>query len=367
VKEKRQRIAPVNLVQVLPPSVAITAPNAGTLLKTERDKIELKAAADSVGNHPVTSMRLLMDGRPYDGQRGVRAIDNPRLGRVEANWTVEVPPGRHSLRVQAESAVSKGLSEPLEVLRTSATPPELPNLYILAVGINAYKGRMRLQFAATDAQAISQAFKLRSKNVFKNVEVHLVTDREATRANMLEGLKWLGSKMTARDVGIFFFSGHGATDDDGNFFLVPVNVSPLNLEGTCVSGEVLKKNLANMPGRIVAMLDCCHSGSVADNLRASRPDNLARDLVTDDYGVVVMCSSLGSEVSIESPETRAGFFTTGLVEGLSGKADFNHDHTIHIHELDFYAARRVKQLSRGTQNPVTGRPPTIRSFPLGKF
>jgi hypothetical protein len=63
-----------------------------------------------------------------------------------------------------------------------------------------------------------------------------------------------------------------------------------------VSGEEFKASLANMPGRLLAILDACHSGAVAGKqaaLPSARPDNLVRDLVTDDYGVVVMCSSLG--------------------------------------------------------------------------
>src|SRR5262249_55721297 len=162
--------------------------------------------------HPVKALRLIVDGRPYLGERGIRTIDAPRLGQVEATWSVELPPGKHTLRVQAESAVSKGVSGPLDVVRTGK--PELPSLYIFAAGISAYPGRMRLRYAASDAEAITKSFKTRSQGVFKNVEVKLILDKEATRANILSGLNWLDSKMTQRDVGLFFFSGHGATDDD---------------------------------------------------------------------------------------------------------------------------------------------------------
>jgi len=64
--------------------------------------------------------------------------------------------------------------------------------------------------------------------------------------------------------------------------------------------------------------------------------------------------------------TKAGFFTLGLAEGLSGKADFSGDGVVFIHELDACAALRVVQLSSGQQNPTTGRPPNIRPFPLSK-
>jgi hypothetical protein len=81
---------------------------------------------------------------------------------------------------------------------------------------------------------------------------------------------------------------------------------------------------------------------------------------------VCLCSSLGDEYSMESLETRAGFFTLGIVEGLSGKADFNRDNTVHLHELEFYARLRVRQLSRGRQNPTMGRPDSFRTFPMAR-
>ena len=88
--------------------------------------------------------------------------------------------------------------------------------------------------------------------------------------------------------------------------------------------------------------------------------------MTDDYGVVVLASSLGREYSLESPLTRAGFYTLGLTEGMKGRADLNHDGLVYLNELEYYAALRVQQLSGGEQNPTLGRPPTIRPFPIAK-
>ncbi len=96
-------------------------------------------------------------------------------------------------------------------------------------------------------------------------------------------------------------------------------------------------------------------------------DDLVRDLVGEDYGVVVMCSSQGREYSLESSAVKHGFFTISLLEGLSGKADLNRDSYVYIHEVCNYANQRVRQMSQGQQNPVTGRPPNIRPFPLGKL
>jgi hypothetical protein len=363
-RERKQRIDALVLTQVLPPQVAITSPVpvAGGV-RSGGAPIEVKATANSTGKYPVTSLRLLLDGRPFQGQKGLRTIAKPQLGQASASWTVAVPAGRHVPAVQAESAVSKGVSAPLEVV---APEGGLPSLYMVVIGVSAYPGPLRLNYAASDAVLMAKTFREHGGGVFKKVDVHVVTDRDATRARILSELDWLGSVMTPEDVGVVSFSGHGTRDEAGNFYLVPVDVRLRDIRHSCVPGDLLKQRLADMPGRVIAMLDACHSGAVADDFRASRPDNLVRDLVTDDYGVVVMCSSQGREESMESVQTRAGFFTLGVTEGLSGRADYNHDGLVHIHELDAYAAARVRQLSGNKQHPVTGRPPTIRSFPLAR-
>ncbi len=364
--------AAVNVTEVLPPQAVITSPAAGRLAAGQT-RVEVRAEARPAGGRPVTAMRLLVDGRPFEGTQGIRAFKDGQVAPRQASWSVELPPGKHTLAVQAESPVSKGLSPPVEVTRAGAKERELPNLYVLAVGVSAYPGKLRLNYAHADAIAMASVLKEKAGGVFAKVETRLLTDKQATRQGILDGLAWLKSVMTARDVGVIFFAGHGAQDPGGNFHLVPVDVNPDDPAGSCISGESLKKALADMPGRLVAMLDACHSGASALGPAAAkgpaRPttDDLVRDLVTDDYGVVVMCSSLGHEYSLESTGTRHGFFTLGLVEGLSGKADFNRDRVIYLHEVDAYALLRVRQLSGGQQNPVTGRPPTIRSFPLARY
>jgi WD40 repeat protein len=353
---ERQQIAATGLAEVLPPAVSVTAPEvAGDA------PIEVRATAEGTDRNPIVAMRLLIDGRPFPGAGGVKRFD--RLAKAEASWKLTVPPGAHTFAVLAESPVSKGLSRWATVTRAGAT--EKPNLYVLAVGVSAYPGPLKLNYAASDAVLTSNALRAKGGALFANIETKLVTDADATKSNVLAGLDWLHSKMTPKDVGVVFFSGHGGRDDDtGKFFLVPVDIGP-DLSATGVSGDDLKARLERMPGRLVAILDACHSGAVADAPPA-RADGLVRDLLTAECGVVVLASSLGSEVSLESPLTKAGFFTLGLTEGLAGRADLNGDGVVYLNELSLYASVRVQQLSNGTQNPTVGRPPNIMPFPIAK-
>ncbi len=351
--------AVTNVAEVLPPEVTLTAPAEG-LVRVADESLTVRAAATGTARHPVTAMRLLVNGRPYQGQAGVKRFAGG-AARADASWDLKLEPGTYSFEVLAESAVSRGLSRPAVVIRAGSAAP--PNLYVLATGVSAYPGPLKLNFAASDADLLSGSLKQHSNGVFGKIEVKVVTDAQATRSGLLAGLDWLAQRMTANDVAVVSFSGHGTRDRLGRFYLVPVDVDLDDAERTCLSGDEFRRRLEALPGKVVAVLDACHSGAAAGGARA---DGLVRDLVAEDCGVVVMCSSLGREYSLESAATRAGFFTLGLTEGLSGKADLNGDGVVFIHELDFYAARRVAELSGGRQHPVTGRPPGIRPFPVAR-
>ena len=362
---------PTEAAKVLPPEVEVAAPRHGATLATAR--MEVKAIARPRGGHPVTTLRLLLDGRPYRGPAGVKAYNPPRDGQVRESWAVELGPGPHTLAVQADSAVSQGTSDPVDVTVAAADPAatvELPALYVLAVGVSEYPGDLRLHYAAKDAEAIEEAFRIKSKPLFRAVEVRRLTDAKATRREILAGLTWLRKSMTQKDVGVVFFSGHGMRDAEGSLYLLPVDGDPDDLLATAVADAQLKPALAGMPGRVIALLDACHAGAAGGDHRKGPPggltDDLVRDLVTDDYGVIVMASSTGRESSLENNAKRQSNFTLALVEGLSGAADANKDGAVYLNELDAYVTDRVKALTKGQQHPVTAKPTSIRSFPLAR-
>ena len=185
-------------------------------------------------------------------------------------------------------------------------------------------------------------------------------------------MNWLRKEVTQRDYAVFSFSGHGQKDADGGLYFLPVDVETDNLSSTAILADQFKLPLTALPGKIILLLDACHSGGVDAGATGRRKgagaltDDLLRDLVTDESGVVVMCSSTGRESSLENNEHRQGNFTLSLIEGLSGKADYNKDGSVFLSELDTYVTDRVKELSKGQQHPVTAKPSSIRSFPLAK-
>ncbi|MFH1922703.1 MAG: caspase family protein [Planctomycetota bacterium] len=369
-RESGRTGGPTSVGEVLPPAVTITTPSAPRV-EVGQPTIEIQAVATPRGEEPILAMRLLIDGRPYLGRQGQRNIVREKIEvePVRETWTIDTTPGVHLIAVKAETAKSYAVSQPVEVT-FQADKIEPPTLYVLAVGLSEYNdARQTLQFGAKDAETLAAVFQKTSPPVFRDVQVQVLSNGKATRRGILKGLDWLSEQMTPRDVAVFAFSGHGVKDAQGAFFLFPFDGEPEEVAISGVSEEEVKRHCQLIPGRLLLLLDACHAGAIGGSFRAgdvALADDLVRDLLTEDYGVIVMCSSMGREVSLENANWGHGAFSLALCEGLQGSADYNKDGTIHLNELDLYVADRVDNLTAGKQHPVTQKPTTIRSFPLAR-
>jgi WD40 repeat protein len=243
-----------------------------------------------------------------------------------------------------------------------------PALYVLAVGISKYQNaNIQLQFASKDASDFANVFKLQDKQLYRKVEVKLLTDTSAKRDDILDGLEWIRREMTSRDVGVVFMAGHGVNDSDGIYYYLPQDTDPDKLKRTGVIFTEIRNTLAALPGKALFFVDTCHSGNVLGTGRRSVANDLTavvNELSSAENGVIVFAASTGRQVAQESPEWGNGAFTKAVIEGMSGKADVGRTGRVTHKMLDLYVSERVKALTRGTQSPVTIVPQGISDFPV---
>jgi len=64
------------VAEVLPPFVVITSPDRPKV-EVQEPSVELRFVAKPVGKHPITAVRLLLDGRPYAGAEQIKKFDPP--------------------------------------------------------------------------------------------------------------------------------------------------------------------------------------------------------------------------------------------------------------------------------------------------
>jgi WD40 repeat protein len=357
----------VEIAQALPPVVSILSPPEGAEVSTDEVTIEYSVRAPS--GDEVTAVRALVDGRPAAANRDLKKVAT----NADGKRTITVPMPTHDSEISIIAENKNGASQAATVRlkwqgATEATPEfsVKPKLYVLAIGVSKYANPdYNLEYAAKDARDFTAACVAQQGALYRQVETKVLTDEEATRDNIADGLEWIERQTTAKDVAMVFLSGHGLNAPSGDYYFVPYNFDPDSLKRTGVVFSDIKNTIANIAGKALFFVDSCHSGNVMGEGKSKAiPDINAviNELSSAENGAVVFSASTGKQLSWEDPAWGNGAFTKAVIEGLDGKAQSNGRVT--VKSLDFYISERVKELTKGTQTPTTQIPPTVPDFPI---
>lgn len=259
-------------------------------------------------------------------------------------------------------------SAPQAAIPTVAPPPSRrPRVYVVAVGVSEYQDtQLKLEFPAKDASDFAQFMQAQQGRMYSTVEVRLVTDRQATRAKVLEALDWLKSKVGAADTGMVFIAGHGINDARGHYHFLAHDADPRNLARTAISEAEIRARLSSLWGRALLFVDTCHAGNVLGTHQAMNSEmrRLANTLSSPENGVIVFSASTGRQTAIEYAPWGNGAFTKALLEGLKGGADYRKDGVVTHQGLSYFLGREVSKLTGGRQVPVTAVPVGMVDFAL---
>jgi hypothetical protein len=366
-----------------PPVVMIRSPQAGSLNSAGTELSVL--VADQT--QPLKSVKVLVNGRTLgsddlESLQGVRglSVETAGLGlsgdqhRLEFRFPLTLEDGPNRIEVIAANGYSEG-RDVVEVTVQSgaATPQILPNLWILAIGINHYDdpGIPNLSYAVADAREIINTFKTQEGRLYRKVESLLIADGTAvapTRDNIIDNLGFL-KQAGQRDVALLFIAGHGVNDDGGNFFFLPSDAA-YNPDGTIRQSRTIPnrdiRSMLDAPGQKLVFIDACHSeGTSGRKTRAVENNNLVGELM--DPGTVIFTSSRGRELSQEGPEYGHGVFTWAIIQGMGGEADLIRDGMVTMKELDAYVSETVPQLTGGLQHPTTSIPDGYVNFDVARL
>jgi WD40 repeat protein len=353
---------------VLPPRVRLEPPRP-----VDSERYEFRASASATGGHPVTGLRLLVNGRPHPQARLV--LREPVAGVANASWTLQLPPGVHRISARATSGVSDAVTEEVAVTVSGsggAGAGPTATLYVLSIGINAYPDELKpLDAAAPDAKSIHECFRTTSAKLFRRVEPQLLLDADARRAQIHEATEWLASRAKPGDVVVIFYAGHGLAARQ--FYIAPIDLDPKGLHdpailaSTGISAADLREWL-QFPCDTLFLLDACYAGRFeADRTRPlpESADHAVRQFVYDE-GMVVMSGANKQQEAGEEESGEHGFFTRALLEGLGGRAPRDDDGRVDVASLWSYVEPRVPILSKGEQSPTLSPVSALRSFSLSK-
>jgi WD40 repeat protein/uncharacterized caspase-like protein len=358
------------ILRRLPPVVTIVSPQDGIMASSANLTIRYEVRIPT--GEPITEIIGLLDGRPFpiptsrEAPRGDRESPNLQIRELQ----IAVPERESEISILAKNRWATSEPSTIRVRwekpdRTAASPPK-PSLHALVIGVGRYDdASLTLQFSAKDAMDFAAALKRQQGGLYKAVVTKVLTDAEATKENILEGLDWLERETTRNDLAVVFMAGHGVNDKNGVYYFLPVNAKSDQLRRTGLAFSDIKNTVASLTGKTLLFADTCHAGNILGRRRGSVDINaVVNELTSAENGAVVFASSTGKQDSLEDPVWGNGAFTKALVEALNGKAAYGGSKKITINMLDLYLSERVKELTRGQQTPTTTKPQTIQDFPI---
>ncbi len=253
--------------------------------------------------------------------------------------------------------------------------------YAVVVGISKYAHRSReledLQYAARDALAFREFLVSPGGGGYKEQNIRILTDEQATLVNIRTALFTFLTKPQEEDLVVIYFAGHGMADpnDPRQLYLLAHDSEFRNMGGTALLMSDFQDVFARIlkPKQVVTFADACHSQGISGALfgGGSGENNLINQYLARASGVgerAVITASDISELSFESSDWGQGHgvFTYHLLEGLRGAADFDQDGTVVAGELFQYVQSEVRKATAGNQNPsVVGG--LAESLPLSGF
>ncbi|GAB3709484.1 hypothetical protein GCM10027592_45660 [Spirosoma flavus] len=240
-------------------------------------------------------------------------------------------------------------------LITTANSVSAQTTYAVVVGVSDYANfgpnNGDLHFADNDAQLFSELLMSREGGSVPSNHIILLTERNATRNNILRALS-LFRQASSQDRIIFYFSGHGDQS-----YLLPHDAAP----GVVLFHNDIKKAFRQSKAQSKFLVaDACKSGNIRRHTYTEAPTNQPSDL---NKNVVVFMSSRANQLSQELGAIKHGVFTYFLALGAAGKADENRDRVVTIYELFKYMHKSISDVTGKRQTPVIiGRFPSSLPF-----
>ena len=172
------------------------------------------------------------------------------------------------------------------LLRVTAVTAETRRAVI--IGINSYAVNPQadrtndLDGAVNDAEAMAET--LRTYHSFQSADIHVVLDKQATRARVMKEIQeHLIDRAQPGDISLFFFAGHGSYRDNllsreldhRDETIVPADTNRGVEDISDKELASLFNHVLDRHASLVGIFDSCHSGSIARGFAGERKTRFA--------------------------------------------------------------------------------------------
>jgi WD40 repeat protein len=278
--------------------------------------------------------------------------------------------------------VSRGIEYSVPPSRNKNTVPEM---YIVAIGINQYKAeKLKLHYAASDAGKFSAALTASAQKLLNTDRKQHVyswlanTEPDASawpsKAAIQQQMKQLATKVKPDDILVFFFAGHGVLKSgQKNFYLLTAEATGFEIEGVekevAISTDEINEWLREIKAKKqILILDACNSGQVVNQIvRRDVPADQERALenLKDKSGTFLLAASASGQSAYETSEFGQGLLTYSLLSSIKNQDGLREDKYLDVTSWFDKASNSVKALARGIGGRQEPQVLKANSFDVG--
>ena len=255
--------------------------------------------------------------------------------------------------------------------------------YALLIGVNKNSvPSWALPGVAKDIHALTEVLVHPQRCAYFKDNVKTITDKQATRQGILDGLDWLEERLRADTSGnattIVYYSGHGWRDESGvspEYYFIPYDVRSDQIRSRSLRAVDFAEQVGALkPKRLLVVLDCCHAGGMGVKGEGTLPAGYVETAITPSLlmagekpavgpgakglaalmqgsGRAVLSSSTSEQASYMRRDGRMGIFAYHLIEALTGHAQPAEGATeVLVSDVMSHVWRRVPASARADWN-----------------
>lgn len=384
----KERLMIAKKTQIQEP-VIVTDKGPSISLLLEKDSssvgfVELRIQSISESS-PLKSLELVHNGVAQFEKGVLRLL--PFQQKLDTVIRIDLLPGKNVLEVWStnqKDISSRRIVQEIDA-EVAGNGPKGPRLFLFLVGISDYDstGLKSLKYARKDVEDVYSFF-LKHQNDFSELNIQLLTDEQATKANIERAFSEFFASSQPSDVAFVYVSGHGILVDQRAYF-VPYDFQSLKLSETGLEFKQLEAWMANIPAqnRLICF-DACHSGAQSTyqgntediavpthstntpfTLELAGDDESAVELLNELFldfspvsGATIIAAARSTGKAYEDPIFQNGIFTHFFIQGLESRmADQNRDGIFKVSEVREYifsytnVTRKAQKPSSKQENP----------------
>ena len=272
----------------------------------------------------------------------------PRGDLLQECREIEAIPGENEVSIAAFNGSNTVQSNVKTIGFNSNTKTDAPHLYILSVGIDQYQeSSVNLRYAVKDAKDLEEKLKTQSATLYKPKNIHylLLTDREATKTNIITKVNELSNTIKPQDSFILFVAGHGVLLQNQYYLLTHDYNGMVNDNSMISSNEIVEMSKKIKSLSQLFIFDTCHAGGVdtiVSGLYDARMSVLAKKM-----GLHIYASASDKQAALDGYKGN-GLFTYALLDGLNNnkEADKNKDGKVSVVGLGDYSKKKTTNISK---------------------